>query len=288
MGLAIDPSAVLRALEARRPLVLIHSIATRGVSGPPVGQITTWTTDGGLRKSLGSAELDTAVARAAAEALESGQATSVFLTPVGELATRRDPAYLQWFLEPVLPKATLIIVGAGHVAQPLAVFAHELDFAVTVIDDRADFANRERFPTADAVKAAPISTALNELTIDHDTYVVLVTRAHRFDEEALRRIVRSPAPYVGMIGSRRRVHLVYQTLRDEGIPAEAFQKLYAPIGLDIGARTPVEIALAVAAELVNVRRRGRAPHLSLAIFRDMETRATSASHSAAKDPDRRS
>ena len=105
------------------------------------------------------------------------------------------------------------------------------------------------------------------MRVDPATYVVLVTRAHRYDEESLRQLLDTPAPYIGMIGSRRRVHIVHQTLLAEGISHDKFRRVYAPIGLDIGSRTPAEIALAIMAEIVNLRRGGRASHLSLELFR---------------------
>lgn len=257
----------LGALATRQPAVVIHVAARRGIAVPPVGVRAVYTPDQGLAGTLGDPSLDRAVVAAAPSALAAGEARTLIMAPDGRAASRRDAAYLEVFFDPVIPTPHLVIVGAGHVAQPLAVMAPLLGFRTTVIDDRADYASPERFPSVDTLIAAPIGPALAQLAIDQETYLVLVTRGHRFDEEALRRVLASPAPYVGMIGSRRRVHLVCQKLRSDGFPPDAFRRLYAPIGLDLGARTPAEIALAIAGELVNVRRGGRAPHLSLAELR---------------------
>jgi len=166
-------------------------------------------------------------------------------------------------IEPHLPQPHLVILGAGHIGTALARLARLLRFAVTVIDDRALFANRERFPDADQVIVGDFAAELGRLQITPWTYVVLVTRGHEHDETSLQQIVDSPAPYIGMIGSRRRVLLVFRHLEELGIPAEKLDRVYAPIGLDIGARTPEEIALAIMAEIVKVRRGGRAQSLAL-------------------------
>jgi xanthine dehydrogenase accessory factor len=131
-----------------------------------------------------------------------------------------------------------------------------------VIDDRERFASRERFPDADEVIAAPFEEAIDRQTITPWTYLVLVTRGHEHDEATLRRVVGSPAPYIGMIGSRRRVMVVFQRLAAADVPSHFLDRIYAPIGLDIGGRWPEEIALAIMAEIVKVRRGGRAESLA--------------------------
>ena len=123
--------------------------------------------------------------------------------------------------------------------------------------------NRERFPEADRVIATDIESALSEIDIDDATYVVLVTRAHAFDETALRLVLDSNARYIGMIGSTRRVLVVYRRLISEGFAPELLGKVYAPIGLDFGALTPEEIGLAIVAEMISVKRGGAAPSLRL-------------------------
>ena len=209
----------------------------------------------------------TAAVRLAAETLASGHPRALNLDAEGGLATRRDRVYARFLLDPIVATPRLLIVGAGHIAVPLARLASVLEFETIVVDERADFASRERFPTADEVHARPYEEFLDEFEVDERTHVVLVTRAHRFDEMALRRLLDSPAPYIGMIGSRRRVHIVYGTLLAEGFTPEQFAKVYAPIGLDIGARTPAEIAIAIAAEIVDLRRKGKGRRLSLNEFR---------------------
>lgn len=162
-----------------------------------------------------------------------------------------------------MPLPTLLIVGAGHVAVPLAAIAAMIGFRVTVVDDRAEFATRERFPQANAVIAQPLTLALTCAL--NSQYVALVTRGIQHDLEALRFLLKTPAKYIGMIGSRKRVHLVRQQLQQEGYPPKVLASLYAPIGLDIGALTPEEIAVSICAELIKVRRGGTAKSLSNAV-----------------------
>jgi xanthine dehydrogenase accessory factor len=167
------------------------------------------------------------------------------------------------FFEVLARPPKLVVVGAGHIALPLARMAKLLDFEVTVLDDRPEYANRERFPDADQILVGPYRQKLAGVPLDSDTYIVLVTRGHVHDQACLEQVLDSPAAYIGMIGSKRRVRTVMQHARESGHEVEKLQRVYAPIGLDIHAKTPAEIALAIMAEIVNVRRRGRAPSLAL-------------------------
>jgi xanthine dehydrogenase accessory factor len=166
------------------------------------------------------------------------------------------------FFDLAVPRPTLVVVGAGHVAVPIAKVGKLLDFEVVVIDDRPSFANTDRFPDADRIIVDEFTTALDQLDITPSTYVVLVTRAHTFDVHALRKIVRLPAGYIGMIGSRRRVYAVFKLLSDEGVPLDDLLRVHAPIGLDIKTETPGEIAISVGAELLKARRGGGAASIS--------------------------
>jgi xanthine dehydrogenase accessory factor len=162
---------------------------------------------------------------------------------------------------PAPPK--LIVVGAGHIAVPLVKFAKLLDFHVTVLDDRILFANRERFPNTDEIRVGDMAAALKGLPLTPSTYLVLITRGHKYDEPCLREIIHSQAKYIGMIGSRRRIKALFEKFRnEEKIAEEILQRVYAPIGLDIATETPEEIALSIMAEIVKVRRGGEARSLS--------------------------
>ena len=185
--------------------------------------------------------------RAARDALAAGKATSVVVEVPDETGR------LARFERTLEPRPALVIAGAGHVGAALAAIASQLDFDVTVIDDRADFASPARFPGAEC-RVGRIDTELANYRIDEQTYVVIVTRGHRNDGQALAAVVGSAARYVGLIGSKRKVIAILEDLRGAGVSQERLAKVHAPIGLDIGAVTPVEIAVSIAAEIIAVRR----------------------------------
>lgn len=161
------------------------------------------------------------------------------------------------YFDVMLSPPKLIVVGAGHIAVPLAKFAKLLDFHVTVIDDRILFANRERFPDVDEVTVGDMAETLKGISITPYTYIVLITRGHKYDEPCLREIMRSAAKYLGMIGSKRRVKACFHRFKEEEkFAEEIIQRVYAPIGLDLHAETPEEIAVAIIAEIIQVRRGG--------------------------------
>ncbi len=158
------------------------------------------------------------------------------------------------FERTVEPEPTLVIAGAGHVGVALASVASRLAFHVTVIDDRADLASAERFPGATRV-IGEIEVELARQLVGPHTYVVIVTRGHRHDGRALAAVVGSSARYVGLIGSKRKIVTILEDLHRQGVPREQLARVHAPIGLNIGAVTPAEIAVSIAAELIAVRRR---------------------------------
>ena len=170
---------------------------------------------------------------------------------------------IEVFFEVMAAPPQLVVVGAGHIAVPLVKFAKILDFHVAVLDDRMLFANRERFPDADQILVTDMAEALKGMAITPSTYIVLITRGHKYDEPCLREIMDSPAKYIGMIGSRRRIKACFQRFREEEkIAEEIIERVYAPIGLDINTETPEEIALSILAEIIKVRRGGKARSLS--------------------------
>lgn len=171
--------------------------------------------------------------------------------------TRVEGDAPRMFLDPVSGAQRLVIAGAGHIAQPLAALGSMLGFHVTVIDDRASFANRERFPSADQIMVRPFAAAIESLALDRHCYLVSVTRGHSFDEEVVRTALRhSRGAFIGMIGSRRRVKATLDRLEEAGIARELLDQVHAPLGMDIAAETPEEIAVSIIAEIVRERRSG--------------------------------
>lgn len=161
---------------------------------------------------------------------------------------------LQVFVEPVIPPPLLYIFGGGHVGINIYKVALIAGFEVVVVDDREAFANRERFPEALDVHAGDMDQVLSQLDPPDTSYIAIVTRGHRHDMRVLRWAVDTRARYIGMIGSVRKVLTVFEQLENEGIPHESFERVYAPIGLQLGSANPEEIAVSVVAELIAIRR----------------------------------
>jgi xanthine dehydrogenase accessory factor len=161
---------------------------------------------------------------------------------------------MEVYVEPVAPQPRAFIFGAGHISQSLSKIASTAGFATVIVDDRDSFANLERFPEAEAIHAGEYESVFPLLDVNQSSYLVVVTRGHRDDMRVLRWAVGTQARYIAMIGSRRKVIGVVRELEREGLPREAFEKIFSPMGLEIGAETPEEIAVSVVAEMIAVRR----------------------------------
>ena len=245
--------AICDALESEHASVLLTIISASQQWRAQIGQNMLVREDGGAPGMLalpGAApELHAQLVQAARLAISAGK-------PRVEKISGPDNAWAEVFVEPFLPPPVLLIAGAGHIAVPLAALARLMGYSVSVTDDRASFANRERFPDAQRLLVGDIEATLRDYPITPRTAIVLVTRAHVHDVQGLRAIIDSPAAYIGMIGSQRRVWAVFKLLHDEGVPAEKLLRVRAPIGLDLGGATPEEIALAVMAEITLLRHGG--------------------------------
>lgn len=263
----LTASEIARALEAS--LKAGHSLAIVSLMARD-GRIDEHTArllvagDGALISgSLGDSVLDAAAARQAV-ALLADDRREIVVADANELtASSSGEIDLQAFgqvrllFEISRPPLELIVCGGGHVGQAVAIAGRFLDFNVTVIDDRSDFASREKFPDERIrLIADDFVAALRSLRITPATHIVIVTRGHRHDEICLQEVIGSPARYIGMIGSRRRTTTIRERLKREGVAPELLRQVHAPIGLDINALTPEEIALAILAEIVLVRRGG--------------------------------
>lgn len=243
-----------------------HCVLWLDVNRAPVGTLTL------------PAQLTTEIYEAARDALHLRQHRHLRYTT--------DAGTVKIFVEVQAQPPHLIIVGAGHIAVPLAAIAKINDFEVSVIDDRGQYAHPARFPTADRVIAGPFRAELQKLrgdkaVFDNHTYLVMVTRGHQYDVESLLEVLDDPVAYIGMIGSQRRVRAVFELLeREQGIAPEKFDRVYAPIGIDIGARTPAEIAVCIMAEIINVLRNGPAIPLSRQIREERQARRERAAGAA--------
>ena len=208
-----------------------------------------------------------AAARARASSVSQGKSGLFAVSPEGEIhedSLARKEAWPRVFVDVQRGVETLIIAGAGHIAQPLCKIASMLGFHTIVVDDRWAFANRERFPDANEIRVGPFDAVLDSLTIDEQTFVVVVTRGHVWDESSVKSALKGSPAYVGMIGSRRRSKRTLERLVEQGYSAEAVSRVHTPLGLDIGAETPAEIAISIIAEIIRSRRSGPEQTLSLA------------------------
>lgn len=235
--------------EAKVPLVSTTVVKSE-IDHIRVGAKMLFPTNGETVGSLGDAALETALQDELTEVLEK-DAPGVFRWQPEDSDDREGAVWV--FMDAVQPRPTLLIAGAGHVGQALCHLGKWLGFNVAIVDDRVDFASEERLPEADEIIIGDIAEELRKYPVDHLTYAVVVTRGHQHDEEALHSVIESSARYVGLIGSRRKIKLIYDDLRDMGIPEERLAQVYAPIGLDINSKTVPEIAVSIAAQLIQVR-----------------------------------
>ena len=213
--------------------------------------------DGSIFGTIGGGCVEADVWQAAREVMESERPRTLTFN------LNQDPKYdtglvcggtLDIFVEPVLPVPVLYLFGAGHVAAAVYKVARIAGFEVTVVDDRESYANRERFPDAHDVIAEDFEQAMARLSPNESSYMVIVTRGHRDDMRVLRWAVGTPARYIGMIGSRRKTIAIFKELEKEGFSATQFERVNAPVGLEIGAVTPEEIGVAIVAEMIAFRR----------------------------------
>ena len=228
---------VLAASAGGTPVALATLMRRRGKDIVPAGKLFV-ESDGTCGGTLGDAALDARAREVAKEALRQGTARIVALDDETEL-----------LVEPVHAKPRLIIAGGGHVGLAIAKLAVQLAYEVTVIDDRAEFASRERFPGIHEVINMDMVKALETMPIGWNSFIVIATRGHKLDAHCLRAAVKTSARYVGLLGSKRKTILIARMLREEGVSDERLRAVHAPVGLDLGGRTPAEIALSVMAEL---------------------------------------
>ncbi|MGC9972747.1 MAG: XdhC/CoxI family protein [Bryobacteraceae bacterium] len=227
--------------------------------------------DGSMVGTVGGGCVEAQVFTAAREVMETGRPKLLNFNLGQDVAYESGlicGGQVDIFVEPILPQPRALIFGAGHISKSLSKVASLAGFATCVIDDRESYANRERFPEADEVLAGEYEEVFPRLAVNQGSYIIIVTRGHRDDLRVLRWAATTPARYVAMIGSQRKVLTVVKELEKEGVPREALERIHAPMGLEIGAVTPEEIAVSVVAEMIAVRRNAdsRWRELSKSIF----------------------
>ncbi len=247
-----------RLIEASSAFAWVTIIGQEGSSARHLGSSMLVTSEGMVIGTVGGAVAELQLIDQAIQAIKERTPRTVKM-PLPVCA-----GVITCFINVFQPSDTLILIGAGHVAQPLAKLGKMLGFKVTVIDDRAEYATGERFPEADKLIVDDWEKALRELRIDEQTYVVILTYAGEYDELALRIVVDSKAAYIGMISSESKAKAILAKLRRDNVPEHLLRRVVTPIGLDIGAETPAEISVSTMAEIIMRRRKASGKPLSIA------------------------
>jgi xanthine dehydrogenase accessory factor len=246
------------ALQRGERIVVATVVKTIGAAPCGVGSKLMVRTDGRIYGSLAGPLTDSKVAQEALNALHEGKSymTHVHMDADQGEAVGSCGATLEVFFEVLRAESRLIIAGAGYVAQALARLAANLDFRIIVVDDRRDLADPQSFGNNIQLTFGDVPQTIHELEPDESSWIVIVTRGHHLDKDALRAALETRAAYVGMIGSPNKVKHIFKDLQKEGFSSERLAQVHAPIGLDLGAETPDEIALSIAAEIVMLRKGG--------------------------------
>jgi xanthine dehydrogenase accessory factor len=249
-------AAVAEALERGEPAALVTIVSTTGSTPQRVGAKMLVFGDGRIIGTIGGGCYENDAFGKAREAITHRRPQLVRYELSDDFAQETGlicGGQMDVYIEPIEPSPELYVIGAGHVGFHLARLAHEVGFRVRVVDDREKFANRERFPQADQIIIEDIPAWIEKTPLPPHAYVVIVTRGHNNDLDALRALAPRDLRYLGLIGSRAKVARIYGALTEEAMPAEILKTVHAPIGLEIGAVTPQEIAVSILAELIAVK-----------------------------------
>ncbi len=249
-------AAVTAALERGEPAALVTIVAAHGSTPQRVGAKMLVFADGRTVGTIGGGCYEDDAFGKAREAIKDRQPQLVRYELDDDFAQETGlvcGGQMDVYIEPIEPSPELYVIGAGHVGTELARLAQQVGFRVHVVDDREKFANRERFPDAEEVVAANIPDWIAGAALPAHAYAVIVTRGHTNDLEALRALAPRPLRYLGLIGSRAKVARIFEALGADGMPAGQLANVHAPIGLDIGAVSPQEIAVSILAELIAVK-----------------------------------
>lgn len=267
------------ALKRGERLAVATVIKTMGAAPCNVGSKMLVRVDGSIQGSLAGPHTDSKIVQEALRAIRESKSyvTHIHLDAEQGEAVGSCGATLEIFFEILRPEPRLIIAGAGYVAQALTRLASRLDFRIIVIDDRRDLADPQSFSNQVQLTLGNIPQTIRELEPDETSWIVIVTRGHDLDEEALKAALETRASYVGMIGSTSKVKHIFKNLLKQGFSREQLARVHAPIGLDLGAETPDEIALSIAAEIVMLRHQASGTQLkNLHHFLDDEDTKTAA------------
>ena len=251
---------IMKAKSEGKNAALATIIGAKGSTPREQGAKMIIYEDGKIWGSVGGGCLEAEVWQEAMKVMAEEKPRTVHFDLTGKEAEESGMicgGIMDIYIEPLMPTPKVFIFGGGHISLYLSKISVMAGFQVAVLDDRPMFANKERFPEAEEIFAEEFPFILPKLKIHKASYLVIVTRGHAYDQEVLEWALGTDAGYIGMIGSRRKIQTVYTNLKEKGIPEEKLKRVHAPIGLDIGALTPEEIAVSIMAEIIKVRRRGK-------------------------------
>jgi xanthine dehydrogenase accessory factor len=253
--------AVLTAQREGRPAALVTVVQTQGsVPRQPGSKMLVWP-DGNIVGTVGGGEVETYALQEALDVMQSGQPRLVSYNLAVQESGSPDVGggTVRLFVEPLLPPPTVAVIGCGHVGKAVAELAKWMEFRVVVSDDRSGYATPEQIPGMDGYLEAPPDELAGGLNITPWTYIVVVTRGLAVDKDLLPALLATGAPYIGLIGSRRRWTMTAEALSAQGVSQDDLARIHTPIGLALNAETPKEIALSILAEIVTVLREVRQP-----------------------------
>lgn len=249
---------IMKIVSEGNNAAVVTVIGTKGSTPREMGAKMLIREDGKIWGTVGGGCMEAEVWQEAMKAIREEKPRTVHFDMTGKEAEESGMicgGVMDLYIEPIVPTPRVFIFGGGHISQFVSRISAMVGFQVAVVDDRPQFANKDRFPEAQEVIAEEFPLALPKLKMNKSIYVVIVTRGHAYDQDVLEWAVGTDARYIGMIGSRKKIQTVYKNLEEKGIPREKFQRVHAPIGLNIGGVTPEEIAVSIVAEMIEERRK---------------------------------
>jgi xanthine dehydrogenase accessory factor len=243
-------------IEQRQPVALVTVIATTGSTPRETGTKMLVRPDGSIYGTVGGSSVEAKVIAASIKSLREGKCLKISHNLDDEI--QHDTGMIcggtmEFFIEPLNAAPLLYIFGAGHVALPLARLASQVGFDYIIIEDRTEFATRERFPEARKILTGNPDELAGQINFSSEDYIAIVSRSHEIDFQVLRRVIVKPFHYLGLIGSKKKRQQIFNRLKEEGISAEQINTIHTPIGLEIGAESPQEIAVSIVAELIKIK-----------------------------------
>lgn len=255
--------SISEMIKANKKVALATITRVKGSTPRKEGSMMGILEDGSIFGTIGGGNLEAEVIKQAKKCMSIGKSNTFHF----QLTDSEGSLHMQCggeaevFIKIFNPYHKLYIVGGGHVALKLYELGKMMGFYTVIIEDREEFCNLDRFPKADELKVGDIEKTLMECPLDESSYVVIITRGHNHDEIALKSVIESNARYIGMIGSKNKTRYIMDNLKNEGISKEQLDKVYAPIGIELGGETPEEIAFSIMSEIVLIKNNGRLKHM---------------------------